>query len=161
ERGAVTRTTRILLHHAEAIRRNVQFGTIRILQLHELPALVLDIEKRHTPIASDTIVNVHDTLTGTEGSKVVQELQSTAGSRRLFLFLFAKNIGVAQDHEMHLGPDKALAELADAQQQRSRSEYIIGEDGSTCSYGATDEIVRREQFLHAPYFQGGMTEYHH
>ena len=71
ERGAVALTTRVLLHHAEAIRGNVQFGAIRILQLHELPTLVLDIEKRHAPIASDPIVDVHDALTGTEGGKVV------------------------------------------------------------------------------------------
>ena len=103
---------------------------------------------------------MHDAFTGTEGSKVVEELRSTAGRRRLFLFLFAKNIGVAQDHKAHLGPDKALAEMADTQQQRSRTEHLVGEDGGTCRYRATGEVVRREQFLHTPHFQGGMTEYH-
>ena len=103
---------------------------------------------------------MHDVLTGTEGGKVVQELRSTAGSRRLFLFLFAKNIGVAQDHEAHLGPDEALAEMADTQEQHSRTEHVVREHGATCGYGATGEVVRREQFLHTPYFQGGMTEYH-
>ena len=72
---------------------------------------------------------------------------------------FAKNIGVAQEHEAHLGPDKSLAEMADTQQERF-TEHVVGEDGGTCSYRATGEVVRREQFLHTPYFQGGMTEYH-
>src|SRR5262245_23008181 len=159
ERGAVALTTRVLLHHAEAVRRNVQFGAIRILQLHELPTLVLNVEKRHAAIASDPVVDVHDALTGTEGGKVVEKLRSTAGGRRLFLFLFAKNIGVAQEYEAHLGPDKALAEMADTEQERSRTEHVVGEDGGTCSYRATGEVVRRKQFLHTPYFEGGMTEY--
>src|SRR6266853_1736489 len=97
----------------QAIERGTVALAIRVLQFHELPTLVLNVEKGHAPIASDPVVDVHDVLTGTEGGKVVQELRSTAGSRWLFLFLFAKNIGVAQDHEAHLGPDKSLAELAD------------------------------------------------
>src|SRR5262245_13940931 len=160
ERGAVALTTRVLLHHAEAIRGNVQFGAIRILQFHELPTLVLNVEKRHAAIASDPVVDVHNALTGTEGGKVVEKLRSTAGSRRLFLFLFAKNIGVAQKYEAHLGPDKSLAKMADTEQERSRTEHVVGEDSGTCSPRATGEVVRREQFLHTPYFQGRMTEYH-
>src|SRR5262249_25112661 len=50
------------------------------------------------------------------------------------------------------------AEMADTQQQRPRTEQVVGEDGSTCSHRATGEVVRRKQFLHTPYFQGGMTE---
>ena len=160
ERGAVALTTRVLLHHAEAIRGNVQFGALCILQLHELPALVLDVEKCHAPIASNAVVDVHDAVTGTQGGKVVQELRSTAGSRRLFLFLFAKNIGMAQDHEAHLGPDESLAEMTDTQQQRSRTEPVVGEHGSAGGDGATGEVVRREQCLHAPYFQSRMAQHH-
>src|SRR5262249_61529287 len=103
---------------------------------------------------------VHDALTGTEGGKVIEKLRSTAGSRRLFLFLFTKNIGVAQEHEAHLGPDKSLAKMTDTQQERSKTEPIVGEDGSTCSYRATGEVVRREQFLHTPDFEGGMPDSH-
>src|SRR5262249_58129198 len=120
-RGAVALTTRVLLHHAEAIRGNVQFSAIRILQLHELPTLVLNVEKRHAPIASDAVVDVHDALTRTEGGKVIEKLRSTAGSRRLFLFFFTKNIRVAQEYEAHLRPDKSLAQLADTQPHRSRT----------------------------------------
>src|SRR5207245_3066892 len=122
ELTTVARATRIVLHHAEAIRGNVQFRAIRILQFHELPTLVLNVEKRHAPIASNPVVDVHDALTGTEGSKVVEELRSTAGRRWLFLFLFAKNVGVAQDHKTHLGPDKTLAEMAEPKQTRPRTE---------------------------------------
>ena len=125
EMDIIALTGRVLLHHAEAIGGHVELGAIRILQLHELPALVLDVEKCHAPIASDTIIDMHDTLAGTEAGKVIQILRSTLGGRSFFLFLFAKNIGVAQHHEAHLRPDKALAEMADTDQQRSRAEHVV------------------------------------
>ena len=125
ERGVVALTSCIFLHQAEAIRGDVQLGAISILQLHELPTLVLDIKERHAPIASNAIVDMHDAFAGPEGGKVIQKLGARVGGRRFLLFLFAKNIGVAQHHEAHLRPDKALAEMADTDQQRSRAEHVV------------------------------------
>ena len=60
---------------------------------------------------------------------------------RLFLFLFTKDIGVAQDHEAHLGPDESLAEMTDTHQQSPRTYGFVGEAGGTCGDGATAQIV--------------------
>ena len=85
----------VLLHHAEAIGRDVQLGSLGILQLHELAALMRDIEERHAAIASHPIVDVDNTVARVQRGKVVEELRSTTRRDNFFLFLFAKDIGMA------------------------------------------------------------------
>src|SRR5262249_24947332 len=159
EMAIVALASGVLLHYAEAIRRDIQLGALGIFQLHELSALVLDIEERHATIASYDIVDVHYTVAGAEGGKVVQELRATTRGRRWVLFLLTKNIGMAQDHQTHLGPDEALAQLAHAHQHSPGPQAVVGETGSARGDGAAAQLIRLQQGLHTSYFKGGMTQH--
>src|SRR5215831_7893419 len=159
EMAVVALASGVFLHDAEAIRGDIQLGALGIFQLHELPALVLDIEERHATVASYAVVDVHHTVAGMEGSKIAQELRATTRSCGWVLFLFAKNIGMAQDHQTHLGPDEALAQLAHAHQHSPRPQAIIGEAGGARGDGTAAQLIRLQQGLHASYFKVGMTQH--
>src|SRR2546423_14271294 len=92
--AVIALTSSVLLHHAEAIGGDIQLGSLGILQLNELPALVLDIEERHAAISAHAIVDVHDMVAGTEGGKVVQDLRATTRGRGVVLCFFANNMCV-------------------------------------------------------------------